>query len=235
MQLIRHPADKRGQGNYDWLTTRYSFSFAQWYDPARMGFGALRVINDDVIAPGAGFPPHSHRDMEIITLVTEGTLAHQDSIGNKGTVRAGEVQVMSAGTGITHAEYNASENEPLSLFQIWIEPKEAGGEPRYDQGVPEKSDDGLTTLVGPMGTAGVLGIRQDAWITRAELASGRKISYNLHDPKAGVYVFVIGGKLSVAGVELGGRDALGVSDTDSISLASEHGAEVLLFEVPMAA
>lgn len=230
MNTILHKAEERGKGDYGWLKTSYSFSFADWYDPARMGFGALRVINDDTIAPAKGFGTHSHRDMEIVTIVLRGTVTHKDSMGNIGTVPAGDVQVMSAGTGVAHSEYNESATEPLELFQIWIEPSSRGIPPRYEQ----KSFDfinveaGMTLLVGE----GALGINQDARISYAVLDKKHPLSYVIKNGN-GVYVFVIDGRPTVSGNQLSRRDALGVSDTDAVDITSEDTAKMLLIDVPM--
>jgi quercetin 2,3-dioxygenase len=232
MAIHIHHADDRGKGDYEWLKTRYSFSFANWYNPARMGFGALRVINDDSIAPASGFPPHSHRDMEIITIVTKGTLTHKDSLGNVGTVRSGEVQVMSAGTGVTHSEYNASDTEELQLFQIWITPERPGVSPRYDQKDYPKAA-GIITLVGPTGSGELLTINQQAHISRALVPAGGLLEYTLKDHAHGLYAFVVSGTPTVAGIALTPRDALGITETTTVTLSSNEPAELLLFEVPM--
>ncbi|MDB5265811.1 MAG: pirin [Parcubacteria group bacterium] len=237
MKTIRFDADTRGGGDYGWLNTRYSFSFANWIDKNRMGFGALRVLNDDTIAPGKGFDPHSHADMEIITLVMKGAVAHEDSGGGKGVVVAGEVQVMSAGTGVTHAEFNASETDPLELFQIWIMPKTLGGEPRYATRSFEAlgSIPGITLLVTPESeTEGDdLFIRQDAYLSFITLdASGEQI-YELKQEGNAVYVFVIEGTLTTAGETLNARDALGVVETNEIAFAASGHATALIIEVPV--
>ena len=232
MEKILHRADKRGRGDYGWLSTRYSFSFGDWYEPARMGFGALRVLNDDTIAPASGFPMHGHRDMEIITIVTGGTLTHKDSLGNIGTVKAGEVQVMSAGSGIVHSEYNASPSEPLTLFQVWIQTEKEGSAPRYDQKSVAPAD-GITPLVGSMGTGSPLEIRQDAFIARASVDAEHPHEYRLHKKENGVYVFVINGDAEVAGERLHARDALGVSGVDSLDITADAHADILLIEVPL--
>lgn len=234
---ILHHAEDRGKGEYGWLSTRYSFSFANWYNPARMGFGALRVINDDTIAPGSGFGEHSHADMEIITIVLSGTLTHKDSMRNLGTIQAGEVQVMSAGTGVAHAEYNASDTDPLTLFQLWILPNKARVEPRYAQKqFAEQPDNSLLELVGPLShaTDGPLGIHQNAYITRAKLGTDGKLIYSLKDPQHGVYAFVISGSPLINGMQLRERDALGSTGTGTLLLTAEAPADVLLIEVPMA-
>ncbi|MBU6320921.1 MAG: pirin family protein [Patescibacteria group bacterium] len=245
MAAILHRAEERGRGDYGWLKTRYSFSFADWYEPTRMGFGALRVINDDTIAAGQGFGPHPHRDMEIVTIVTRGTVAHQDSAGNTGVTRAGEVQVMSAGTGIVHAEANASAEEPLSLFQVWITPREAGLVPRYVQQAFDFDAPGATLLAAPTVASGegraapsedggALTINQDAHITLANVAGD--FAYALRDPAHGVYLFVVSGAVEIAGATLRERDALGVTGARAVETrAPQSGARVLIFEVPMIA
>lgn len=236
MEKVLHRSDERGRGEHGWLSTRYSFSFADWYEPSRMGFGALRVINDDRIAPANGFGAHRHQDMEIVTIVTKGAVAHEDSMGNSGEVPAGDVQAMSAGTGVTHAERNDSALEELTLFQIWIASDRKGASPRYAQkpfGLDSK-EPGLTLLVGPDGTPGALPIYQDAYIHQGILDGGHPLTYALKDPTHGLYVFVIEGTVSVAGETLKDRDALGVADVDEVSLVSDGFARVLLIEVPLA-
>ena len=236
METILHRASERGRGDHGWLSTRYSFSFADWYDPTKMGFGALRVLNDDTIAPASGFPFHGHRNMEIITIVTRGVLTHQDNLGNIGTVRAGDVQVMSAGSGIIHTEYNASQDEPLSLFQIWIETKEKGITPGYAQHsfAEIKREDGIVPLVGPVGGPDPLSIHQDAYIARTLLDSSHPREYQLHTPHHGLYVFILEGSVDTAGHQLLSRDALGVYNTATVALTSPSKADVLLIEIPRA-
>lgn len=220
MQNVIHRAEDRGRGEYGWLSTRYSFSFANWYEPTRMGFGRLRVINDDTIAPASGFPMHAHRDMEIITIVTKGILTHKDSLGNTGTVKTGEVQVMSAGTGVVHSEYNASATEPLELFQIWIQPKEQGEAPRYEQ---------KTFTKGKVDLA----VGDKSHITRIAIEAGKTFNYTLHTKGNGVYVFVIDGRITLAGETLEKRDAIGLTDSEHIEIAAATPADVLCIEVPM--
>lgn len=235
MEKVIHRASERGKGDYDWLTTRYSFSFADWYEPTRMGFGALRVINDDVIVPSSGFGIHSHKDMEIITIVTKGTVTHEDSIGNKGTVPAGDVQVMSAGTGVTHSEYNRSQDEPLALFQIWITPDTKNVAPRYAQksfGI-EKKGNGATLLVSPDGTDGSLSIHQDAYLSHVVLDSTHPFSYEIKKEGNGAYVFVLDGEVTIDGVPLSPRDALGITGTDTFALTTPARATALVIEVPL--
>jgi redox-sensitive bicupin YhaK (pirin superfamily) len=199
-----------------------------------MGFGALRVINDDAIAPANGFGPHGHRDMEIITLVTEGAVTHEDSMGNKGTVKAGEVQVMSAGTGLVHAERNDSAEVPLKLFQIWITPNAHGLAPRYAQSAFSFDAPGAALLVAPLGKEGsALGINQDAYVTLVNITD-EGYAYALHNAAHGAYVFVVAGTVTAAGVALSARDALGVTGEAEIRLTAKGAARLIIFEVPMA-
>jgi hypothetical protein len=230
-KVIHRDAD-RGRGDYEWLKTRYSFSFANWYEPTRMGFGALRVINDDRIAPRSGFGAHEHDNMEIITIVTEGTLTHKDSLGNRGVIEAGEVQVMSAGTGVTHSEYNEGD-EPLSLFQIWLLSKKRGIEPHYDQRPFIAAENAITPIIGPHGTPGVLTINQDAYISKARLDSEHSLTYVPHDATNGVYVFVISGTLQIDADTFSARDALGIIGVAAAGLSTPSNAEALIFEVPI--
>lgn len=231
MNKIIHRAGDRGAGEYGWLSTRYSFSFSDWYDATRMGFGALRVINDDRIAGKRGFGMHQHRDMEIITIVTSGMLSHKDSMGNIGTVRAGEVQVMSAGTGVAHSEYNDTEEE-LSLFQIWIQPNVQGSEPRYAQRAFEQGA-GLLQVVGPMDQTDVLSIQQDAYISLARVDKDASLTYTLNREGNGVYVLMMDGEVVIDGEVLGPRDAVGIEDAVSFEAVSSGEANLLVIEVPM--
>ena len=231
MNKVMHRAEERGMGEYGWLSTRYSFSFADWYDPSRMGFGALRVINDDRIAPHQGFGMHPHKDMEIVTFVTKGVLTHKDSMGNVGTIHANEVQVMSAGAGVMHSEYN-DRDDPLELFQIWIEPKTLGITPRYAQRVVKE---GERLLVGPEGASSALIINQDAYVYRIVLTSGGQYEHVLHSEAHGVYVLVVSGSLDVASEVLEARDALGVWNTEKVSLTAQGEVSALVFEVPISA
>ena len=235
MQKIIHKAKDRGRGEHGWLHTRYSFSFADWYESTRMGFGKLRVINDDIIEPNNGFGAHSHANMEIITIVTEGEVSHEDSMGNKYTVPAGDVQVMSAGTGVTHSEYNRSPSTRLALFQVWIEPKERNIKPHYAQksfglGTMQNT---IELLAAPAGTAGALPINQDAYVSSAHFDAGKTFEYESHSPKNGVYLFVAEGAIIAAGEELELRDAVGISDTSRVSVSCKEASKILIFEVPI--
>jgi len=234
MKKVLHKAGERGGGDYGWLRTNYSFSFASWYDPTRMGFGVLRVINDDWIAPHQGFGAHPHKDMEIITIVTSGVLSHQDSMGNAGTIPAGDVQVMSAGSGVVHAEENRSD-EPLTLFQMWIEAKEKNTMPRYEQRAMrlDQESAGARLVVGPPGTLDALTINQDAFLYQIVLLEGGVDHYVPSTPGRGIYFFVLDGDVTVAEEELHARDALGLEEAEEVVLSSSTGARVLVFDVPM--
>ena len=229
MKYEVYKAEERGRSDHGWLKSRFSFSFADWYNPERMGFRSLRVLNDDTIAPSSGFGRHPHRDMEIITIVTQGAVTHEDSMGNQGEVHSGEVQVMSAGTGVVHGERNASSTDTLELFQLWITTRDQGIAPRYDQ---RHFASDATLLVSPDGREGSLSIMQDAYITRRTIFAGENVSYELHKSGNGVYVFVVSGKIILDSVSLESRDALGIEDTDSFTVSAEQESTVLFIEVP---
>ncbi len=235
MKKVIHREQERGKGDHGWLQTRLSFSFADWYEPRRMGFGRLRVINDDLIAPLGKFEMHPHRDFEIITIPLSGTVTHEDSLGNKGAVHAGEVQAMSAGTGVVHSEYNASRTEPLSLFQIWIEPNVRGAKPRYAQARfdPAGRKNSWQILVSGDGVPGTLPLYQDARIARADIAAGASLRYVMAHRGNGAYVLVIEGEVEVEGEHLSRRDAIGISDADHFSISATSPSSLLLIEVPV--
>jgi len=233
MNKVVHLAESRGKADHGWLKSRFSFSFADWHDPARMGFGALRVINDDIIAPKSGFELHAHRDMEIITIVTAGAVTHEDSMGNREDIKAGEVQVMTAGTGVTHSEYN-HKSEPLTLFQIWIMPRMRALSPRYAQWDFSSPIAGASQLlVSPDGEGESLLINQDAYISRLTVIMGAEVIYQIMHPGNGAYIFVISGEVSIAGERLGARDAIGVSEINQITIISSSETELLVIEVPL--
>ncbi len=216
------PAAERGQARYDWLDSRFSFSFDQYYDPAHMGFRALRVINDDVIAPGGGFPTHPHRDMEIVSWVLEGALEHKDSLGNGGIIRPGDVQYMSAGTGIRHSEFNASKTEPAHLLQVWILPDKQGKQPLYGQrSVAEELTPGNLAKVMEFPSATVYAARFDG---------GESATHSL---AAGRYAWVqVGrGEVEVNGVTLGKGDGAAISDESSLRIGAASPSEILLFDL----
>lgn len=226
--------ESRGGGNYDWLHTKYSYSFANYYNPERMGFGALRVVNDDWIAPGAGFPTHPHQNMEIITIPLVGTLAHKDDAGGKGEVGVGKVQVMSAGTGVLHSEFNASQTEPVELFQIWIEPDAYHVAPRYQEAeyLHQTNKTGAALLVAPEGKAEAW-IHQDAYISLISVVADEEYEYPLYNPQNGVYMLVIEGEGKVLGHDLQKRDALEIVDEASITIQAAKTMNILCIEVPL--
>lgn len=234
MQAVLHTSESRGLTAAGWLVGRHSFSFNQWYDPARVQFGALRVLNDDLITAGQGFPPHQHENMEIVTIPLKGAVAHEDSSGGKGTVSAGEVQIMSAGTGVTHSEFNASATESLELLQIWVLPAQQGLSPRYHEQKFEQVVPNIwQVLVSPDAEAGSLKIFQHAWFARARITPNARVTYKLHGDSQGVYVFVIEGRVEAAGRSLARRDALEVWDVTSVEIAAPADAQVLVIEVPL--
>ncbi len=235
MDAVIHRAGERGRADHGWLQARYSFSFADWHAPARMHFGRLRVLNDDVIAPAGGFDTHAHDNMEIVTVPLAGALRHRDSMGHEQLLHAGEVQVMSAGSGLRHSEFNASHSEPVNLLQIWVLPKLRDVTPRYDQKAfdAEGRHNRLQTLVAPEDDGHALRINQDAWFSRGDFDAGRSVDYRLHGEGNGVYVFVIDGEVSIAGETLSRRDAMGVWHTAGLRLDFPADSQVLLIEVPM--
>lgn len=236
MQTVIHRADERGAANHGWLKSKHSFSFASWYNPERMGFGQLRVINDDQVAPAQGFGTHPHQNMEIISIPLSGSLKHKDSEGNEVIIKHGEVQLMSAGTGVAHSEYNASDTEDVNFLQIWVLPEKMNIKPRYDQKQFEKSErqNKWQTVVSPMDKEGTgVKINQQAWFSLVDLDKAKDITYKPHNKKNGVYFFLLEGELSAAGENLNKRDALGVINASEISLTAKSDAKVLAMEVPM--
>ncbi len=236
MKTVLHKADERGRADYGWLQARYYFSFANHYDPSKVHFGLLRVLNDDRVAPGQGFGTHPHDNMEIITIPLKGVISHKDSMGNSGNIKAGDVQIMSAGSGVTHSEFNGSATEELNLFQIWIFPKERNIKPRYDQRtytVAERQGK-FQLLVSPGKEESTLWINQDAWLSMGNFTAGESATYKLHSPNNGVYMVVVNGEVEVAGQKLTDRDAIGIYDTDSIEVKVNKDCELLLIDVPMA-
>ena len=235
MKTIYHAADSRGDANHCWLKSKHTFSFANYHNPERMGFGALRVINDDFVIGGQGFGKHSHRDMEIISIPLSGKLGHGDNIGNNGIIETGEIQVMSAGTGITHSEMNGDDTEAVKFLQIWVIPNKMNVEPRYQQ---IRMDDILkpnefNQVLSPNADDAGVWIHQDAWFSMGDFDKGITQTYELKNPNNGVYIFVISGKVVVNGNTLDTRDGLGVWDTKNFTMDVEEDAKVLLMEVPM--
>ncbi len=236
MKTVVHKADTRGFANHGWLKSHHSFSFAGYYNPERLNFGLLRVLNDDQVAPGRGFGEHPHDNMEIVSIPLAGTLAHTDSEGNAHPIKTNDVQIMSAGTGLTHSEFNHSRSEPVHFLQIWVFPKERNIKPRYDQKTfdPEKRQNQWQLVVSPdKDNPETLWINQDAYFALGRLSDGEKLSYKLHSQQQGVYLFVLEGAIEIAGQRLGKRDAIGISETESLELKAREDSELLLIEVPM--
>lgn len=235
MKAEFHPSNSRGHADHGWLNARHSFSFASWYDPTRIHFGALRVLNDDIVAPGAGFGTHPHDNMEIITIPLSGSIKHQDSMGNSSVITTGEIQVMSAGTGIQHSEFNPDHQKELNLFQIWIFPDKRNVEPRYDQFVMDQNgmDDHFLQLVSPNTDDEGTWIHQQAWIHMAKISQNNTLSYPLKLRSNGVYFIVIEGKVRIGDRILEQKDALGVWETESIDVEALENSRILALEVPM--
>ena len=238
---IFHKADTRGNANHGWLNAHHSFSFANYHDPHRMNFGVLRVLNDDIIAPSMGFGTHPHDNMEIITIPLKGALRHRDSMGNEGVIEQFDIQVMSAGTGVRHSEFNANSDKDVNLLQIWLFPNRRNVAPRYDQKTfkPEDRINEWQTVVAPIGSEeekerNVMGIHQDAWFSLGSLQKGVEKTYSIHQKGNGVYVFLIEGAATVNGTPLSKRDALGVWDADNLTILADADSEILLLDVPMA-
>jgi redox-sensitive bicupin YhaK (pirin superfamily) len=233
--LIIHKADSRGKADYGWLKTNYSFSFSNYHNPERMNFGVLRVLNDDIVSGGMGFGTHPHDNMEIITIPLEGTIEHKDSMGNSGIITTGEVQVMSAGTGIYHSEFNHEKDKALKLLQIWVFPNEANVVPRYEQVKLESEEKNkLHQILSPNPEDAGVWIHQNAWFHLGTLEKDTTTSYTLKDPlNNGVYVFVIEGNAIVCEQELEKRDALGIWSVSELDITPIENTRILLMEVPM--
>lgn len=235
MKTILHKATDRGKGDYGWLKPNYYFSFGQYHNPKNIHFGALRVLNDDYIAGGGAFPTHPHDNMEIITIPFTGALKHKDSTGGQGIIKAGDVQIMSAGTGVQHSEANESAVDPVTLFQVWLFPKENNIQPRYDQRTfdVEERINKWQYVVSPDEADKALWINQDARFALTTLREGKELSYVNKFNGNGIFLVVINGGVKVGDILLGKRDALGISDTNSFTITASEDAELLAIEVPM--
>lgn len=233
MKTIIHKAETRGAADHGWLKAKHTFSFANYYDPRRIHFGVLRVLNDDWVAPTMGFGLHPHDNMEIITIPLEGALRHRDSMGNEGVIEKNEVQVMSAGTGVYHSEHNASSERPVSLLQIWVMPNAKNVEPRYMQKRFDAADrqNQWQTIVSPDKSG--LWIHQDTWFSLGDFSKENTITYTLNKASNGVYLFVIDGSIEVGGETLSKRDGMGINDVNEVTIKAFSDAQVLLMEVPM--
>ncbi|TDW96079.1 pirin family protein [Dinghuibacter silviterrae] len=229
-QHVYHKAETRGHDHHDWLDSKKTFSFGDYYNPKRMGFGALRVLNDDTLPGGQGFGSHPHDNMEIVSIPLKGSLRHEDSEGNKAIAATGTIQVMHAGSGLFHSEYNNSEDETAAFLQIWIYPEELNTKPRYTLGTLPQSTGKLLEFIGPDSTP----VRKDVWFSIGRFTNGRSFTYPLHKQGNGVYAFVIKGQFAIDGQEVSDKDGLGIWDTPGIEVKTlSDDAELLLMEVPM--
>jgi redox-sensitive bicupin YhaK (pirin superfamily) len=233
MNYVIHRAESRGHANHGWLDSHHSFSFAGYYNPERMNFGVLRVLNDDIVEGGKGFGTHPHDNMEIISIPLEGDLEHKDSMGNVAVIRKGDIQVMSAGTGIRHSEYNKNQDKPVKFLQIWIYPRVKNLEPRYDQVKIDHSVNSFNQILSPNPEDKGVWIHQDAWFYMGDFNKNRTENYKFHKSTNGAYIFMIDGSAKIAGEALKVRDAIGIWDAESVEIQAEAGARILLMEVPM--
>ncbi|MFN8247632.1 MAG: pirin family protein [Ferruginibacter sp.] len=235
MNMLIQRAGERGSADYGWLKPNYYFSFSHYHDPKKVHFGMLRVLNDDYIAGGGAFPPHPHDNMEIVTIPFTGALKHKDNAGGQGVIQAGDIQIMSAGSGITHSEANASATDPVTLFQVWVFPKKRNITPRYDQrkfDINERNDS-WQVVVSPREEDKALWINQDARFSLTNLSSGKSLTYENAFKGNGVYLVVIKGSVEVNGTVFNTRDAVGISETDSFEARATEDSELLAIEVPM--
>ena len=236
MKTVLHKAKTRGHANHGWLDSHHTFSFANYYNPDRMHFGVLRVLNDDIVAGGRGFGTHPHDNMEIISIPLEGDLEHKDSMGNTAVIKSGDVQVMSAGTGVYHSEYNKQSDKEVRFLQIWVFPNRKNVEPRYDQITLDKGQlkNNFKQILSPNADDDGVWIHQNAWFHMGDLEKGTETHYDIKDRNNGVYAFVLEGEVSINGQALEKRDGFGVWDTDQIFIKADSNAKVLLMDVPMA-
>ena len=235
-KTILHTADSRGLANHGWLNSFHSFSFSSYYNPDKMNFGVLRVLNDDTVAAGMGFGKHPHDNMEIISIPLEGDLKHEDTMGNATIIKRGDVQVMSAGTGIAHSEMNANKDKPVKFLQIWVIPNKQNVQPRYDQITLNLEDrhNKLQQILSPNPQDAGVWVHQDAWFNLGKLDKDIALNYTFNKTGNGVYAFVLEGAFEIDGQQLSKRDALGIWDTSVISIKSlSADSEILLMEVPM--
>ena len=233
---VLHKADTRGVANHGWLNSHHTFSFANYHNPERMHFGVLRVLNDDIVDEGMGFGTHPHDNMEIISIPLEGDLEHKDSMGNVAVIKNGDIQVMSAGTGITHSEYNKNSDKKVKFLQIWVFPNKRNVTPRYDQITLKEEDrkNKLQQILSPSENDEGVWIHQNAWFHLGKFDKDTTVDYQLKDPKNGVYAFVLNGDFKLNEQELNSRDGLGIWDVKDLKLtAKSENAEILLMEVPM--
>ncbi|MEQ8712899.1 MAG: pirin family protein [Cyclobacteriaceae bacterium] len=234
MKTVLHRAETRGSANFGWLDSKHTFSFGRYYNPERVNFGALRVLNDDIVTGGAGFGTHPHDNMEIVSIPLRGDLKHEDSTGRGEIIKTGDVQIMSAGSGLQHSEFNPNKDKEVNFLQIWVLPKEHNITPRYDQKSFDVSNrkNSIQTVVSPTDEQAVW-INQDAYFSLSDLSKGSSVEYKMNHSGNGVYVFVLEGEVTVAETSLTRRDGLGVWDTDEVSITASADAQLLFIEVPM--
>ncbi|MBC7885453.1 MAG: pirin family protein [Saprospiraceae bacterium] len=234
-KTILHKAETRGHANHGWLDSHHTFSFADYYNPERMNFGVLRVLNDDVVSGGMGFGKHSHDNMEIVSIPLEGDLEHQDSMGNIAVIKKGDIQVMSAGSGIMHSEKNKNLTQEVKFLQIWVLPNKKNVKPRYDQITIQTEDikNNLLQILSPNPDDEGVWIHQDAWFHFGNLDEGNKQIYKFKRTGNGLYVFVISGEVTVETQKLSSRDGIGIWDVDAVNFHADKNCEILLMEVPM--
>jgi redox-sensitive bicupin YhaK (pirin superfamily) len=233
MKKIVHRANERGIAEFGWLHSRHSFSFGHYHNPEKMGYGLLRVLNDDIVEPGEGFGTHPHDNMEIISIVLEGQLEHRDSMGNGSVINEGDVQVMSAGTGITHSEFNPSDTDRVNFLQLWIFPKVRGIKPRYDQKNFYLPVNGMLKVVSGIESDQALSINQDASIYMGKLGMGKELNFQFTKKDYGAYLFVLEGSIILDDITLNYRDAAGISESERFLIKSEKDSKFILIEIPM--
>ncbi|MBK9717039.1 MAG: pirin family protein [Saprospiraceae bacterium] len=235
LQYTLHKAETRGDANHGWLHSKHTFSFANYYDPNRMHFGVLRVLNDDTVSAGMGFGTHSHNNMEIISIPLEGDLEHKDSMGNTTVIRKGDIQIMSAGTGIQHSEYNKNKDAEVKFLQIWIIPNKKNVTPRYDQITlnPLDRKNQLQQIISPNPDDAGIWIHQNAWFYLADFDTDFSLSYSIKSKENGLYIFILNGQIQINDLTLHSRDGLGIWDTDQIDINVTANTSFLLMDLPM--
>jgi len=235
MKSVLHKANTRGHANHGWLDSHHTFSFANYYNPERMNFGVLRVLNDDIVAAGRGFGTHPHDNMEIVSIPLKGDLQHKDSMGNTAVIKEGDVQVMSAGTGVYHSEYNKSAENEVRFLQIWMFPNQKNVEPRYDQITleSEKSQGSFQQVLSPYKDDAGVWVHQNAWFSIGNFEESKTEDYQIKASGNGVYAFVLEGEVNIEGQDLSKRDGFGIWDVDTINIKAAKGAKLLLMDVPM--
>jgi quercetin 2,3-dioxygenase len=235
MKTIIHKAGERGISELGWLHSRHSFSFGRYYNPEKMGFGLLRVLNDDIVEPGEGFGKHPHDNMEIISIVLDGELEHKDSMGTGSVIKTGDIQVMSAGSGITHSEFNHSNEKKVNFLQLWIIPEERDIKPRYDQKYfsPAERKNKVITVVSGIEPEGLLGIHQNASISLGKFEKGREVNYVIQYPGNGAYLFILDGNIKLNGETIAGKDAAGIYEVKEFSFHTESDTDFIIVDVPM--